>query len=332
MAYANLLASSCVNPLETFQKFRNFMCKRVSSNGSYDYSTTGIGWTLIDSSYATNEYTLAANDYFVMYSAGEDGTRAMYIKVRLLANTFEILGCLYWDATAHTGTQQFGIINTSWTNTSATNNILWVYGDLDQFIGISKYSTLYYPGQGGWMPGSALDQTITVCPGTITAGSNVVVTFTAVPGAWAIGTKLFVSDNTNIERVTITNISGNDVTFAAFVSSYSASSKFSMERTEYVSGSASAASYDFAIGHSGGKDQSATAEPGPINPTSGDGLTGLYPRKDIYVLATTMMAGPIKNMFSTLSIFTSETTHTIGANGYRFFYVYSGVYLLIKEV
>ena len=182
------------------------------------------------------------------------------------------------------------------------------------------------------MPGSATNQAITVCPGTITAGSSVVVTFTAGPGSWAIGTKLFVSDNTNIERVTITNISGNDVTFATFASSYSASSKFSMERTEYVSGNSQASYIDFLISHGGIKDETATSEPMPLNPTSGDGLTGLYPKKDIYVLTTTMRAGPIKNMVFTLSSFTSETTHTIGADGYRFFNIYSGVYTLIKEV
>ena len=309
------------------------MCKRVSSNGSYDYQLTGIGWTLIDSSYATNEYTPAVNDYFVMYSEGEDGSRRMYVKVKILLNTFEILGFLSWDATTHAGVRQYGIVSSGWNNTSATNNILWVYGDLDSFVGVTKYGTTYYAGAGGWMPGSSTDQTITVCPNSITAGSSVTVTFTSVPAEWVVGKYLFVSDDANIERVVVSGVSGNDVTFSAFVASYASSARFSLERTEYVIGGGNFSSQDFLIGHNGTKDQPATFDNMAIsNPTSGDGLTGKFPHKNIYLSNTTMWVGPMKNILSTLSTFTSETTHTIGADGYRFFNLSSNNYCLLKEV
>ena len=305
------------------------MCKRVSSNGSYDYQLTGIGWTMIDSFYATNEYTVAVNDYFVMYSEGEDGSRKMYFRVKLVSNYIEIMGFLHWDATTHTGTQPHGIANSSWYQPVATNNILWVYGDLDQVSGISKYGTTYYLMLYGWLPESKFDQTITVCPGSITAGSNRVVSFTAVPAAWQVGTILFVSDNVNIERVTITAISGNNVTFAAFVAAYSAGSLFTGERTEYAA-TGQSSSVDFLIAHNGAKDFACSLESNLENPTSGDALTGLFPQKRMYFVNTTMRAGPLKNILGTVT-FTSETTHTVGATGYRYFSSGSR-HLLFKEV
>ena len=67
MAYANLIKQPCNNVAEIFKHCRDFVCRR---NGSYDYSTSGIGWSLVDSSYATDEHNPASGDWFVVYSAG----------------------------------------------------------------------------------------------------------------------------------------------------------------------------------------------------------------------------------------------------------------------
>jgi len=324
MAYVNLIGQSCINPLETFCRFRDFVCKRA---GTYDYSLTGIGWTLFDSYYAVNEDTISTNDYFVIYSNGENGDNEQYIHVKKTANAFTISGYLKWNATTHTGVFAYGVDN--WTNTDATNNILWIYGDLDAVLGISKYSTIYYPGMFGWMPESVIDQTKTTVALAITAGSNVVVAFPSVPAGWAVGTKLFVRDGVNLERVNITVIDGLNVTFSAFVASYLADSEFSMEITNYTQGNNQAAYVKLQIGHSGTKDNSTTQDNITIvNPTSGDGLTGLYPNKQIYFSNATTWIGPLKNQLATLSGFTSETTHTIGVDGYRFFNL--GFYPLIS--
>jgi len=337
MAYANLIAQSCNNPIETFLRFRDFICKR---NGTYDYSSTGVGWTLHDACYngkyagdpLFDEDTVAINDYFVIYSAGEDGQRDMYFKITYVSGYINIQGYLYWDNTTHAGVFVFGVTST-WNNTLATNNVFWLYADLDEFIGIAKYSTAYYTGQGGWMPESVIDQTVTVAPNAITAGSSVTVTFTAVPAGWAVDTYLFVRDLANIERVKITAISGLNVTFQTFIASYSANSKFCLENTTYSS-SSNATSYSyFQIGHDGTKNSYCAPDNISIgNPTSGDSLSGLYPAKKVYLSATTMWVGPFKNQLATFSTLTSESTHTIGAQGYRFFHLYSGRYALIKEV
>jgi hypothetical protein len=329
MAYANLIAQSCNNPIETFMRFRDFICKR---NGTYDYSSTGVGWTLHDSVYAIDEDTISINDYFVIYSAGEDGQRDIYFKITYVSGYISIQGYLYWNNTTHAGVFVFGTTNT-WYNTLATNNVFWLYADLDEFIGIAKYGLAYYAGQGGWMPESVIDQTITVAPNAITAGSSVTVTFTSVPAGWAVNTYLFVRDLANIERVKITVISGLDVTFQTFVASYSAGSKFCLENTTYSSSSGAMSTYYFQIGHDGTKNFTCTPDNININsPTSGDALSGLYPAKKVYLSATTMWVGPFKNQLATLSTLTSETTHTIGAQGYRFFHLHSSRYALIKEV
>jgi len=218
MAYANLLSLSLSNPTETFQRFRDFMCSRGI------YAATGVGWTYHDSSYAISETSISINDYFVMYSAGEDGSRDLYFKVSYVSGYIAILGYLYWNNSTHAGVYSYGLAN-HWANTLATNNILWIYADLDSFLGISKYGTTYNSGRGGWMPDSTIDQTVTVCPNSISSGSSVTVTFTSVPSSWIIGTQLFVRDNANIEKVVVSNISGSNVTFTSFVSSYSSGSK-----------------------------------------------------------------------------------------------------------
>jgi hypothetical protein len=330
MAYANLVASSCINPLETFQKFRNFLCRRASSNGSYNYSTTGIGWTLIDSFYATNEYTVATNDWFVVYSPGEDGLRDLYYKVTLLAGSFTITGYLYWNAVTHVGTQPYGAANT-WANTAATNNVLWVYGDLDAFVGISKYASIYYSGRAGWFPGSRFDQTITNYATAITAGNDRVLALASIPSGWAVGVFVFVWDNDNIERVLIKTIAGNNVTITTFVSSYPSGIDMALERTDHVSSHSNSSSTGCLIGHSGAKNHVVAAlEISTGNPTLGEALTGLYPIRYVFFGSTTSMVGPMKNAYLNVG-FTAETTHEYGGVVYRAFAVV-GMSVLIKEV
>lgn len=312
-------------------RFRDFVCKR---NGTYDYSASGIGWTLIDSSYAVSESSLTDNDWFVMQSPGENGLRSMYVLVQYVAaGYFNVQRYLYWDATTHTGTQMFGT-SSSWTNQEATNNILSIYGDLDAVIGIAKYSNNYNATLFGWCPESTFDQSFIVAPGAITAGSSRVVTFSsAPPSSWIVGKKLFVEDTANIELVQITAVSGNDVTFQSFEASYAAGAKFSEEKTDYVTGSNAWSTWYMLINHGGEKNGYVYPNDNTItNPSASDGLTGLYPSRKIYCSYTNTFFGPIKNILSTYYGLTDESTHLVGSTGYRFFNLYSGLYCLIKEV
>ncbi len=95
MAYKNLLNIDCADKKEFFCRMRDFICKR---NGTYDYSSTGIGWTLHDSSYAVDEDNPAANDWYVICSPGEGGKDDMYFKIAWngsQTNNITISGFLY---------------------------------------------------------------------------------------------------------------------------------------------------------------------------------------------------------------------------------------------
>jgi hypothetical protein len=149
-----------------------------------------------------------------------------------------------------------------------------------------------------------------------------------------VGTKLFVSDNANIELVAVSAISGNDVTFSSFVSSYSAGSKFCMERTEFVQNQNNASgTHSLMIGHNGAKNHSVSpADISAGNPTLGDGLTGEYPGRSRFFTSTTALVGPQKNVVVSGSQFTAETIHDISGENYKYFLLFSGFHILIKEV
>ena len=137
MAYANLVSQFCINNSEVFKRVRDFLCKR---NGSYDYSSTGIGWTLHDAVYAKDEDAVVFGDYFVAYSPGESGDEDLYVKITYASGFINCHVYLYWNASTHTGVTAAGTAN-NWTNTNSANAVLWVYGDLDSVILIGKYSS-----------------------------------------------------------------------------------------------------------------------------------------------------------------------------------------------
>jgi hypothetical protein len=348
MAYVKLSPQSLNNPVETFRHFRAFMC---SQNGIADYSSSGAGWTLHDEVYAvrapgnpsgdavgnpsgTEQYPYF-NDYFVMYSAGEDGNRQMYFKVTYVSGFINVQGYLYWNAATHAGVQLFGATST-WTNTLATNNVLQVYADLDQFLGIAKYGSVYYGVLGGWCPGSRYDTTVTTVGSSISSGSDVVVTFASVPAEWEEGGFLIMKDNANIEKVKIKTISGNDVTFYSIASSYASGAKFELENTVFISSGHFGATYYRQIGHdgaSGTKNQAMgpwiTQAP---NVTSGQSIDGAYPCMEMYWSNVTSFVGPLKNIYiAPPGTFSSESTHTIGGTNYTYINIFSNFNALIKE-
>ena len=142
MSYVNLVAQACVTPEECFQRMRDFICRR---NGTYDYSTTGIGWTLHDSSYATDEDNLTDGDFIVIYSAGESGDDDMYIKLDYEVTTTwaKVTGYLYWNNSTHAGvlpfnTAPYGIF------TRGSDHVLYIYGDLSSFSVIQYYNSIQF--------------------------------------------------------------------------------------------------------------------------------------------------------------------------------------------
>jgi len=332
MAYANLLSVSCASRQEVFQRLRDFLCKR---NGTYDYSSTGIGWTLHDSSYAVNEDSLTTFDWFVAYSAGEAGGQDMYFKFTYNSTLNQkCVGYLYWNSGTNTEVEPYGDGYGLNINTSSASSMLWVYGDLDSFVIVDRNdSNLNYCYAAGHMPDSPVSQAVSTVAGTITAGSNRVVTFSSVPGAWGIGTKLFVRDNASIERVTISNISGNDVTFSSFTKSYAAGSKFALEVSYFGQYSTAFLSTNvFLIGHEGTKNTSHGVLFTTSNTQDLDSLADTIPAIKVYNATSTTVFGPQSHILRTGGTQTDLSTHTLGAVSYRLFTMAANSHALIKEV
>lgn len=211
MAYVNLVNQTCAGGTEeVFQRLRDFLCKR---NGTYDYSATGIGWTLHDSSYAVDEDNCAINDWFVVKSVGESGDEDLYYKVTWrLANYLNIQGMLYWNAATDTGVHTY---NTTASNVycgDALSIPLWIYGDLDQFLVGTKPSATYYQHAVGLAEDLPYDTTVATSAGALSSGNDISITLDAVPAEWAVGRTLFIRDTANIDKITIKTLVGLVIT------------------------------------------------------------------------------------------------------------------------
>lgn len=269
MAYQNLVAESISSRAEAFKRFRDWMCKR---SGSYDYSTTGLGWTLHDSSYATDESNITAGDYYVLYSAGESGKEDLYMKVTYsaTANINQITMHLYWNASTHAGVTSMTAVS-NWQVADVTAGTMYIYADMDSvvvgtYIGTGKYACAF------GILDALYDRTIATSAGSVTAGSSVVITVDAVPASWVVGKHVVIRDNANIERIAISNISGTDVTFTTVVASYSAGCKLAQDYPVACSNSNSLlGAYIVLFSHDGSKLDNFAAQTAPISPgTSGD--------------------------------------------------------------
>jgi len=231
MAYANLVGQAVSTMGEAFQRMRDFICKR---SGTYDYSTSGIGWTLHDAVYAVNENTLTAGDYFIVYSPGENGLEDMYFKFTYTSATIiSFAGYLYWDNVAHTGTQTYTGANVF----SGTPTVLYVYGSKNNIMIWQTISSTQTFGFIGKYDISYYDETITTCATNISSGSNVVIPVASVPPSWSVGKYIFIRDRTNIQRTQITVIDGNNVTVNTLATGFTASQgiKISRRVTYFIS-------------------------------------------------------------------------------------------------
>lgn len=332
MAYANLVSQACTNNAEVFKRVRDFLCKR---NGSYDYSTTGIGWTLHDAVYAADQDNVAFGDYFVAYSPGEDGDQDLYVKVTYTSGYVNIHIYLYWNNSTHAGVTAASTAN-NWTNTNSTASTLWVYGDLDSVVFIAKYGTTYYTVISGHCPDSLFATGVATSAASVSSGSGVVVAVDAVPSGWVSGRKIYIRDNANIEIVTISSIDGTNVTISSISASYLAGCKLQGEVSYISTGTAAFLSTHHAvIGHTGAKSMSHVLDAASaVSTTTNDSLAGGSPLTRPFIAATGSLIGPLKNVYMVTTTGRSpEATETVNNLGtFRHFVAYNGKGILVKEV
>jgi hypothetical protein len=245
MAYASITTITCANKADAVCHFRDFVCKR---NGTYDYSTTGIGWTLIDASYAASEDAPATNDWFVIYSPGENGKEDMFIKCTLVSNYLNIVGYQSWNAATHSGAANFGTGNCWNLLDSLTSFPLNIYGSLNHIWGLfyvsatPTWQALGFGKADNIVPD--IDETIATSSSAISAGTDVVITLDTIPTGWIVGRDLVIrtthNDDTSTVKKEVTkikNIDGNTIT-VDLTKSYTANSKISSIPCYYVQSAA----------------------------------------------------------------------------------------------
>lgn len=203
MARKQILQVACSNPVAAFRHIKDFLLAR---NGIADYSTTGVGWTVADSSFAGgSENAPATNDWVVLASNGEASTYPTYLKLTCTSGNLEARMYLLWDATNHTGMVE------AWSatniNNGATTCSLSVFASLDYaHIVVQPSGSNYWY----WCPLGRISADLLAYDGeavqstaAASAGSNVVITCASIPTVWVVGTKLYCWSAAGIEEVTI---------------------------------------------------------------------------------------------------------------------------------
>jgi len=337
MSYANLVALSCANRAEVFKRFRDFVCKR---NGSYDYSTDGIGWTLHDAVYATDEDTIATNDYFVIYSAGESGTEDLYFKCTYKANYILIQGYLYWNNSTHAGVTAYNASD-NWNIPDAAVPVLWVYGDLDQVLGISRetsVSTNFYPVVFGVAVETMYDRETVTCAGALSSGADQVIDVGTVPSHWWVGQKIFIRDTANIAVITISAKTASTIT-ATLATNYLAGAKLAADVVYFCPSANNMASTLYRlIDHAGvksGLGPAWVANTGLASSGYPEVLNSEHILTEFYSASAAQgYLGQLKNVFLRhTSGITALDVHQLrsGLNG-RAFTLYNSMPVWVKEV
>jgi len=333
MGYANLVSQACGDNADVFKRVRDYLCSR---NGTYDYSSSGLGWTLHDAVYATDEDNVAFGDYFVAYSPGEDGNQDIYIKVTYASGYINVHAYLYWNATTHSGVTAATTAN-NWTATNSTSATLWIYGDLDSIVLIALYGSSYYATFAGHCPDSIFATDVATSASAVSSGSNVVVSVDAVPYGWEVGRKVYIRDIAGIEIVTILEISGTNVTLSSVANSYSAGCKLQGEYSVFCSGSTSSLASIYAvISHAGASPSLHNIDSTSVSVSgvTDDGLVGGSPFTSNFFSNTTSIIGPVKHIYQINATGrTNEDTETDNnGNTYRYFQVYNSKEIVVPEV
>lgn len=330
MSYKNLVLQACADKAELFCRLRDFLCAR---NGTYDYSTTGIGWTLHDTSYATDENNPQSGDWFVAKSAGEGGGDDLYFKFTWVSGYIAIYGFLYWDAASHAGTHQYNSSNNWWIADTGSYE-LSVYGDLDFVVCVESVNASYdYICYFGKLTDTVYDTTVATCASALTSGSDVSITLDAVPSSWQAGNRIFIRDSSRIDLITIKTISGNTIT-TDLSYAYAAGSKLA-ECVPYVCQSSySNLNCYAAVGHSTTTSLSAYEYYANFSTSvDPDKLNDDYIAMPCCIAGADTYVGQLPSVWRIgVGTLTEKSALTGDSFSARYFKFYSSIYLLIKEV
>jgi len=189
-----------------------------------DFLVNTVGWTLHDDGSAE------AEPYYVLKSNGETGAEDIYLQFIDDANADRIAvrGCLYWDATAHTGVKEAYHNSYTYIRTvDASSFLYWLFADLDHVFIVTKVVATYYGHYSGLIK-RFWSGAVAVTQAAAAPGSDVVVQVNDA-SIFTVGSYYVIKDDAEIERVQVTAVdmasTPNTVTLANLVNSYSAGAK-----------------------------------------------------------------------------------------------------------
>lgn len=345
MAYANLIGVTAIDKADVFCRLRDFICKR---SGTYDYSTTGIGWTLLDSSYAVDEDNPQLNDWFVVKSTGEGGKEDMYFKVTWSTGYIYTRGYLAWNTTSHTGSSVvYGGTTVFSITETLSNQPMYIYGDLDMVIGVCRLldtSTDYVAAAFGKAEkpyeGSTYD--IATSSGAVSSGSDVSITVDAVPATWVVGRSLYIRTTTDVlatcevEVAEIKTIVGNTIT-CDLTNTYTANFRLSEHLGYFAQSNYALGGGIMMISPSGAFTQLA-------NPVYNSGLASTSGDPDVFedrwvmvpssMIAAAGFLGTLRHCcrVSQGALVNGDVLETIDGSEYRYFKTYSNAHFAFREV
>lgn len=324
----NLVNTLCVDKKEFFCRLRDFICKR---NGTYDYSSIGIGWTLHDSSYAADEDNPAVNDWFVIYSPGENGKEDLYFRFKWVLNYISVNGFLFWNQSTNTGVHQYSSANNFYLTEDSSNPELSIYGDLDSVIFTETIIQTYdYLSFCGKLIKNIYDNTIATSADAVASGTDVSIAVDAVPSSWTVGRKIYIRDDANIKIITIKTISGSVVT-ADIPVAFSAGCKLQGDIGYAVTNQSNSFSSYSIAGHS--TDAALLCyetHSAAITSLSPDNLNTEYGVSEAALYGANSYLGVIPNILIGPSGLTPGNVYTHGSDTYRCIN-FGNIYTLIKE-
>lgn len=200
--YKVLANVECSSKPILFCVLRDFICKR-SSILTHDFSNTGIGYTLIDSFYDSNEFDPVIDDWYVIKSVNEKGL-STYFKVTYQNTDYlSVIGFRYWNAETHNGIDPFYEVGAHIPLANISK--LFIYGDttsLAIIVLISDEPSLFLFGSTNKSP---YDQRVLTVTNELTSGSSVALSLNRNIDSY-VDDKVFVFDNQNIELTIIKDI------------------------------------------------------------------------------------------------------------------------------
>ena len=348
MAYKSLPTITVANKAECFCRIRDFLCKR---NGTYDYSTDGIGFVLWDFSYAVDEDNPQLNDWFVIYSPGESGDEELFFQFIWLSNYLNVYGFLSWNPSTHAGSTSFRYnTQNNWNiQEEFTNFNISAYGDMDA-VTVMNYLTDQWRAVpfGKTTPvDTNISDTIVICSTSLSAGSDISITVDAVPTSWEVGSEIviFTTHTDNISTVkaeiaTIKTMVGSTIT-ANLSNSYTADCKLTHHLGYFCSGNDQAGATTYNLISSGGTFNAAGGvitpagySSGYIDPTDFEDRHVLFP---LHNVLTTYGApiGVINNIKMFISFYagltTEDSVETFDGTIYKLRKCYSAKAICFKE-